>query len=168
MPYTLNGEILANGQPFTVGEVQYSGAEMSLWSREDLAALGIVWVEPEPPAPPTAEQCLAALADLRWQKTQTMPAYDGATDVPADTARSVVTSKVLAAQFLTPEQQMTPQQFKLKPGEWRTWTVPDLIAYGMGIGAYMQLCFDHEADLEAQIRAAEDPASIDITTGWPG
>ena len=168
MPYVLNGEPLAAGQAFTANDVQYPGNLLDLWSREDLAAIGVEWAEPEPAAPLTLEQCLAALADLRWQKTQAMPEYDGATDVPADTARSVVTSKVLAAQFLTPEQQMTPQQFKLKPVEWRSWTVPDLIAYGMGIGAYMQLCFDHEADLEAQIRAAEDPASIDITTGWPG
>lgn len=167
MPYVLNGEALANGQPFTADDVQYPGNLLDLWTREDLAEIGVEWVEPEPAAPPTLEQCLAALADLRWHKTQTMPEYDGATDVPADTARSVVTSKVLAAQFLTPEQQMTPQQFKLKPGEWRSWTVPDLIAYGMGIGTYMQLCFDHEAVLEAQIKAAEDPASIDITTGWP-
>lgn len=168
MAYTLNGGALAYGQPFTVADIQYSGIELTLWSREALAEIGVVWVEPETAAPLTFAQCLAALADLRWQKTQTMPSYDGATDVPADTARSVVTSKVLAAQFLTPEQQMTPQQFKLKPSEWRSWTVPDLVAYGMGIGAYMQLCFDHEADLEAQIRAAEDPASIDITTVWPG
>lgn len=168
MPYAHNDELLVHGQPFEINGIRYSGAELTLWAREDLSEIGVEWVEPEPAAPLTLDQCLAALADVRWHKTQTMPEYDGATNVPADTARSVVTSKVLAAQFLTPEQQMTPQQFKLKPGEWRSWTVPDLIAYGMGIGAYMQLCFDHEADLEAQIRVAEDPASIDITTGWPG
>ena len=167
MPYVLDGGEIPYGQPLTVNDVQHPANVLDLWSREDLAGLGLVWVEPEPVVV-TASQRLAQLADLRWQKTQTMPEYDGASDVPADTARSVVTSKVLAAQFMTPEQQMEPQRFKLKPGEWRSWTIPDLIAYGLAIGVYMQQCFDHEDALEALIQAAEDPASIDISTGWPG
>jgi hypothetical protein len=165
MPYVLNGETLAYGQPFTVGDVQYSGVELGLWSRADLEALGLTWVEPETVVE-TVEQRLAALADYRWTKTQAMPSYDGATDVPADTARSVVTSKVLAAQFMTEEQKLERHAFKLKPGEWRDWNLPDLIGYGLAIGVYMQLCFDREAALEAEIIAAY-PAPVDITTGWP-
>lgn len=136
------------------------------WPRADLETMGLVWIEPEPEVD-TVEQRLAALADYRWTKTQTMPSYDGATDVPADTARSVVTSKVLAAQFMTDEQKLERHAFKLKPGEWRDWNVPDLVNYGLAIGVYMQLCFDREAALEASIIAASDPASIDITIGWP-
>lgn len=166
MPYALNGEPLAHGQPFTLGDVQHSGIELTLWSREDLEALGLVWVDPEPPVV-TVEERVAELADFRWQKTQTMPTYDGATDVPADTARSVITSKIMAAQFMTPEQQMTPASFKLKPGEWRSWTIPDLVNYGKAIGDYMQRCFDREEVLEAELRAAEDPATVDLTQGWP-
>lgn len=165
MPYVLNGETLAYGQPFTVGDVQYSGVELGLWPRPDLEALGLTWVEPDPVLE-TVEQRLAALADYRWTKTQTMPAYDGADDVPADTARSVVTSKVLAAQFLTDEQKLERHAFKLKPGEWRDWNLPDHIAYGLAIGTYMQLCFDRELVLEAEIIAAY-PEVVDITTGWP-
>lgn len=116
--------------------------------------------------PPTLEDRLAELADYRWQKTQTMPVYDGATDVPADAARSVITSKILAAQFMTEEQQATPEAFKLKTGEWRSWAVPDLVAYGLAIGVYMQACFNREAVLEAEIVAAY-PDVVDITTGWP-
>ena len=131
------------------------------------------WIFVDPPAPtyPPAvaaplEQRLAELADHRWHRTQTMPQYDGAVDVPADTARSVVTSKVLAAQFMTEEQKLERHAFKLKPGEWRDWNLSDLINYGLAIGAYMQLCFDREAALEAEIIAAY-PAPVDITTGWP-
>lgn len=135
------------------------------WPRADLIARGLSWVEPEPVAVPL-EQRLAELADHRWHRTQTMPQYDGAVDVPADTARSVVTSKVLAAQFMTEEQKLERHAFKLKPGEWRDWNLSDLINYGLAIGAYMQLCFDREAALEAEIIAAY-PAPVDITTGWP-
>ena len=165
MPYVLNDETLAYGQPFTVGDVQYSGVELGLWSRADLEALGLTWVEPESVIE-TVEQRLTTLADYRWTKTQTMPSYDGADDVPADTARSVVTSKVLAAQFMTEEQKLERHAFKLKPGEWRDWNLPDLVNYGLAIGVYMQLCFDREAALEAEIIIAH-PEPVNITTGWP-
>lgn len=48
MPFVLNGLELAPGQPFTVADIQYSGIELTLWTRGDLEALGLVWVEPEP------------------------------------------------------------------------------------------------------------------------
>lgn len=144
-----------------INDMQYP----SDWPRADLEAMGLVWVDPEPWVE-TVEERLAALADYRWTRTQTMPSYDGAADVPADTARSVVTSKVLAAQFMTDEQKLERHAFKLKPGEWRDWNLPDLINYGLAIGVYMQLCFDREAALEGEIIAAY-PAPVDITTGWP-
>lgn len=49
MPYVLNGEPLAYGQPFNIGDTQFTGAELIHWPREDLLALpGMTWVEPEP------------------------------------------------------------------------------------------------------------------------
>lgn len=146
-------------------ETWHPRAALTIWGDDERAALGIVRTEVPPPVP-TLEQRLAALADYRWTKTQTMPAYDGAVNVPADTARSVVTSKVLAAQFMTEEQKLERHAFKLKPGEWRDWNLPDLVTYGLAIGTYMQLCFDREAALEADIIAAY-PAPVDITPGWP-
>lgn len=122
--------------------------------------------QPEQPSEPSVEQALDVLADYRWHRTQTMPLYDGSTDVPADTARSVITSKVLAAQFLTDEQRLERQAFKLKPGEWRDWNIPDLVAYGVAIGVHMQTCFDRERALKGEIIVAY-PEVVDITTGWP-
>lgn len=138
---------------------------LMIWSDDERAARGIVRIEVPAQVPSIAER-LDILASYRWTKTQTMPAYDGAVNVPADTARSVVTSKVLAAQFMTEEQKLERHAFKLKPGEWRDWNVPDLVTYGLAIGTYMQLCFDREAVLEAEIIAAY-PAAVDITIGWP-
>lgn len=165
MPYVLNGEPLAYDEDVEIDGFAYSYGTLTIMSAEDREALGVTWVEPEPVVP-TVEERLVALADYRWTKTQTMPAYDGAVNVPADTARSVVTSKVLAAQFMTEDQKLERHAFKLKPGEWRDWNVPDLVTYGLAIGTYMQLCFDREAVLEAEIIAAY-PAAVDITTGWP-
>ena len=165
MPYVLDGEPLAYGQDVVIDDMAYSYETLTIMSAGDREALGVTWVEPEPVVPTVADR-LQALADLRWTKTQTMPSYDGAIDVPADTARSVVTSKVLAAQFMTEEQKLERHAFKLKPGEWRDWNLPDLINYGLAIGVYMQLCFDREAALEADIIAAY-PAPVDISTGWP-
>lgn len=46
MPYTLNGQTVTGD--FLVADVRYPANVLTLWSREDLEALGLVWVEPEP------------------------------------------------------------------------------------------------------------------------
>ena len=162
MPYVLNDETLAYGQPFTVGDVQYSGVELGLWSRSDLEALGLTWVEPEPVVETAADR-LQALADLRWQKSLTFT-YDGVPNAPADSALSAVTGFVVAAQIVAPTG---PTTWKLAAGEFRSWTFEQVVAYGIAIRGHIQACFDREEALTALIVAAADPASIDISTGWP-
>lgn len=46
MPWTHIGDPVVGG--FTVGEVQYPATVLDIWPRQDLEALGLVWVEPEP------------------------------------------------------------------------------------------------------------------------
>lgn len=48
MPYTLNGRTVTGD--FMVADVRYPANVLTLWPREDLEALGLVWVEPSPPA----------------------------------------------------------------------------------------------------------------------
>lgn len=55
MSYALNGEPLAYGQPFTVGETQYPANVLDLWPRADVEALGLLWVDPPEPAEPTLD-----------------------------------------------------------------------------------------------------------------
>lgn len=162
--WTRDGEPLAYG-PFVSDGVEHPAAALDLWGDEELAAFGIVRTIVED-AGPSLEQCLAELADYRWRQTLVMPEYDGAVQVPAETARSVVTSKVLESSFMTEEQKLERHAFKLKTGEWRDWNVYDLIAYGVAIGGHIQLCFDREAVLEADIISAY-PEPVDITVGWP-
>lgn len=110
---------------------------------------------------------LAALADLRWRKTQTFD-YDGETEVPADPALPVITSLAVAD---SPAPSGAARTFKLKsPAVFREWTVAQIVAYGMAIGVHVQACFDREKALAALIGAAgtqEAFDAIDITTGWP-
>lgn len=145
-----NGWITLNG-------VQYP----SDWPRDELEALGLVWIEPETP-PATTQDRLRTLADLRWQKTQRFT-YDGVL-TQADPAIAVVTAKVVASQFLPPESITT---FKLADGEFRSWTNADLIAFGMAINSHVQACFEREEVLTAAIVNASNPSAVDISTGWP-
>lgn len=124
------------------------------------------------PAPPlsldaTKGAALASLADRRWRETQTLD-YDGETGVPADPAMSVITS-IAVVENIAPSGGAT-RTFKLKSGVFRSWTVAQIVGYGMAIGAHVQACFDNEASLAAAITAAttiEGVAAVDIGAGWP-
>lgn len=116
-----------------------------------------------PPEPPTIEGRLAALATLRWQKSQTFT-FDGVGTAPADSARAAVTGFVVAAQ-IAPSEGATV--WKLGQNEFRLWTFEQVVAYGIAIRTHIQACFDREEALTALIVAAEEPGSVDITSGWP-
>ncbi|MGH7020008.1 MAG: DUF4376 domain-containing protein, partial [Brevundimonas sp.] len=115
------------------------------------------------PESPTVEGRLATLAALRWQRSQTF-AFDGVAAAPADSALAAVTGFVVAAQIAPPEGATV---WKLGQNEFRLWTFEQVVAYGIAIRTHIQACFDREETLTALIVAAEDPASVDVTTGWP-
>lgn len=114
---------------------------------------------------PTLDDVLATIANYRWNRTQAMD-YDGETAVPADQALSVITAIAVAEQ-LAPSGGAT-RNFKLKPGAWRQWTVAEITAYGMAIGAHVQACFDREEALAAQATGGDIAGALaDLETGWP-
>lgn len=114
---------------------------------------------------PTLEAALAAIADYRWHKTQTMD-YDGETDVPANPALAVITSIAVAEQFAPTNGAL--RNFKLKPGAFRQWSVSQIVGYGMAIGAYVQACFDREEVLAAQAEGGDIASALAaLETGWP-
>lgn len=109
---------------------------------------------------------LAALADMRWRATQAF-AYDGVDGVPADGALTAVLGVVVADTVAPTGGTIT---WKLKDGEFRTWSVEDVAAYGIAIRAHVQACFDTEQRLSAAILAAADYDAldaIDLAAGWP-
>jgi hypothetical protein len=120
----------------------------------------VLLVEPETPS---VEGRLAALAALRWQKSQTFT-YDGVAAAPADSALAAVTGFVVAAQIAPPEGATV---WKLGQNEFRLWTFEQVVAYGIAIRTHIQACFDREEALTALIVMAEEPGSVDITSGWP-
>lgn len=108
----------------------------------------------------------AALAADRWMRTQVF-AYDGVTDAPADSALTAVIGAVVAAQIDPPVEPVT---WKLKDGEFRSWSLDQIRAYGIAIRGHIQACFDREAALSAAIGAASSHSAldaIDLSTGWP-
>lgn len=108
---------------------------------------------------------LAELAELRWLKTQTM-VWDGVV-TPASPAISALTGAVVAIQTRVPPPTV---EWKLGPGEWRTYDLAQLIALGSAMRDHIQACFSREAVLDAQIQAAatsREVMAIDLTAGWP-
>ncbi len=109
---------------------------------------------------------LADLAAERWARTQTF-SYDGVDAVPADSALVAVVGVVVGAQVVTPVEPIT---WKLRDGEFRSWSVEQITDYGIAIRAHIQACFDNERALTAAIQAAathEDLQAINLAVGWP-
>lgn len=137
------------------------------WPREEIEALGPTWVEPPVPEKPkpTVAQCLKSLADRRWWKTQAFT-YDGV-ETQADGAIAVVNA-TLALRQRRGVPADYPQTWKLGSSEFRQWDETQIEDFGFAIADHIQACFEREAELTALIIAAEDPSSVDTSTGWPG
>lgn len=162
MTWTLNGEP-APRDPGN-GWLVIDGAQYPPdWPRAELEALGFVWVEPAAPAPSVAK-ALKALADRRWWKTQTFT-YDGV-ETQADGAIAVVNATLTLRQRRGVPAEY-PQTWKLGVSEFRQWDEAQIEAFGFAISDHIQGCFDREWVLSAQIIEAENPSSVDTSTGWP-
>lgn len=163
MTWTLNGEPAprdpGNGWLLIDG-TQYPPE----WPREELEALGLTWVEPVAPIMSVAK-ALKSLADRRWWKTQTFT-YDGV-ETQADGAIAVVNATLTLRQRRGVPAEY-PQTWKLGASEFRQWDKAQIEAFGFAIADHIQACFEREAELSALIIAAEDPSSVDTSTGWPG
>ena len=170
MPYVLNGETLAYGQPFTIQDTNYTGAELVHWPRADLEALpGMAWVETEPVVLTLEEEREAPfvrIGDYRREASQRLTFAGMSIFLDAKTEDAI--HKGIKGLERSPPG--TVIQFEIKPG---FVTAMDLIwmeALGDAAFALVQSCFNHSALLCEQAWAAEtleDLRAIDITTGWP-
>lgn len=110
---------------------------------------------------------LAALASRRWQATQYFQ-FDGV-KAPADSAIQAITAIAVSVSMgLRSETDLIV--WKLIDGEFRHWSLQQLLSYASAIQVHIQNCFNHEALLSGLIQAAdtiEDIDSVDIETGWP-
>jgi hypothetical protein len=136
---------------------------LQVWSGE-------TWIVFTPAAPDMTvlrEAAIDNIAAQRWQATQTF-SYDGVV-APADPALGAVVGFVVGAQISPPTG---PATWKLATGEFRSWTVADVAAYGIAIRAHIQACFDREASLVGEVAAASTSAAVaavvdQARTGWP-
>jgi hypothetical protein len=116
--------------------------------------------------PPSADDQLAALALLRWQK-ETSGIYFKAAS--AATASLYATdresqSKIIGAAFLASAGALPSVTWKTQDGFFVPLTSADLTGLVGTAAAYVQACYAREGELAALIRAGQTP---DISAGWP-
>ncbi|SDG10738.1 protein of unknown function [Rhodobacter capsulatus] len=110
-----------------------------------------------PPFP--RDQALAALKAARDAAIARGIEVDGLHVQTDDLSQSRLTAAALAAR-LDPGATV---RWKLATGDFVDLTAPQIIALALAVRAHVQACFDREADLAAQIRAAADPAAVALT-----
>lgn len=175
MTYDLNGERLVYGHPFTVGETQHPANILDLWSREDLAAIGVEWVEPHP-VMPTVEQLCAAIDAERDLRIDGGFAFNGSRfQSRASDRENIMGAAQLALAYLGAGGDPTSLRWAdpTKDFGWITednstvqMTAPAVVAlFQAGIAFKSALTFRARDLKDAQIAAY--PEVIDITTGWP-
>lgn len=120
-----------------------------LWSQEG----------PILPKPVTVEQVLSALKLARDAAIAAGIEVNGVHVQTDDLSQQRLTSAALAAQI----DPTNTVHWKTATGEFVELTAPEVIALALAARNHVQSCFDREADLAAQIRAAADPAAVAIT-----
>lgn len=180
--YFLGGQPIGRG-PFTIGDVQYSGIELTLWSREGLAEIGVVWVEPEPVVV-TVEQLCAAIdaerdrrldTDFVFDFGATLAVDDGGTEIAAGERalqmRPLDVSNWLALYSVATVAVMSGNGAAVLPmraeDNWNIQTpatqVLDALTAAFARGSALTMA---GGAIKSQQRAAY-PEVIDITLGWP-
>ena len=176
MPYSLNGETVAYGQPFTVGDVQYPANVLDLWPRADLEALGLVWVDPPAEPKPTLEEVKAAarasVRAKRWE-SHIIVTVNGIAFASDDTAATRLIAAISArqiAQAMGLEAATATAGWEAKDGAMVPMTLNDQRGLLLAGVAKTQAAFNRQAELMAEIDAAETIEAvnaIDQDTGWP-
>lgn len=174
MPYSLNGGPLAYGQPFTIGQTRYPANVLDLWSRSDLEALGLLWVDP--PARTLEEVKSDARASVRAKRWEShiVVTFNGVAFASDDTAATRLVAAINArqiAQAMGLEASGATAGWEAKDGAMVPMTLNDQRGLLLAGVAKTQAAFNRQAQLIAEIDAAPSLQSldaIDITTGWPG
>lgn len=132
-------------------------AEVPLRPGADHLWTGEGW-EPDP-ARRSVDQALANLKAARDAAIARGIEVDGLRLQTDDLSQSRLTAAALAARL----DPALPLRWKLATGDFVALSAPQIIALALAVRAHVQACFDREADLAAQIRAAADPAAVALT-----
>lgn len=176
MAWHLNGVRISDGQSFTIGETQYPHEVLDLWHREQLASLGLEWVDP-PQIAPTVEELCAAVDAERDRRIDGGFTFRGHVfqSQPSDRENVMGAAQLAIAAI---GQGVQPGDLRwADPGSDFVWITADnalvpldahttVAMFQAGIAFKSGLTF-HARALKDAIIAAADPASIEIMDGWP-
>lgn len=176
MTWHLDGKPLSPSQGFTIGDTNYTGAELIHWPREDLEALGLTWVEPEPFVV-TAEYICRQIDAERDRRIDGGFSFNAVRfqSRPSD-RENVMGAAQLAGAYLAAGGNPASLRWADPVHDFQ-WIAEDNSTVPMSAGAVVSLfqagvAFKtaltfHARDLKDTVLAAEDPASINWMTGWP-
>lgn len=184
MPYLMNGEPIPHGAEVIIDGIGYSMETLTIMGEDGRAGLGLTWVEPEPIVP-SVEQLCAAVDKERDRRLALDFDYDFEIITAVDDGGAEIEAGVRSLQ-MRPEDR---SNWQTALGVAHTAVIsgaPNSIVAlraednwniqtsALQVMATMAAMASHGAALlfaggaiKSAIRGAEDPASIDITTGWP-
>ena len=112
--------------------------------------------------PPTVAEMLSQLKSARDAAIARGIEVEGLHVQTDDLSQSRLTAAALATR-LDPGATV---RWKTASGAFVVLSAAQIIAIALAVRSHVQSCFDREAELKAEIEAAEDPGSIDIADLW--
>lgn len=106
---------------------------------------------------------LAELAALRYAKEVAGFTFNG---IPIQTDRETQAMLHAARTWALEDPDFTVN-YKARDGLFIPADAATIIAIADLAKSHVQACFNHEAALTQQVKAAADPLAVDITAGWP-
>lgn len=104
--------------------------------------------------PWTADSLRAAIAQARWERSQSGCAWEGRSIRTTEDDKTAITQAVVLAQTATALGQPFSVQWKLPTG-FIELTASQVVSLGLTVGAFIQQWFAWEASLVARIQAGE-------------
>lgn len=144
-------------------------ADGPVWQDYELFLYNHGVPDPQPPDPPPPPLPLSAYTDrvnaIRDTQIQTGVMYNGHAWDTDDLSRSNIVGTVSAINAGIP----LPVGFV-----WRTqdnqniqMAAADMVGLGAAVLQYVNSVYGYSWQLKAQLAAAADPSTIDVTAGWP-
>lgn len=165
--HILNGGPLTPGQPFTVGEVQYPANVLTLWSAEDLAAIGVTWQAPPAPSLDQAKAArVEAVAEARKAAVINGFSFNG---LPLKLDESTENALGKAHTSLSRQPEGTAIDWEVMRGVFMPFDLPTVAAISDAAFAHVQACFTNAKRLTLLIHDAADLEALDAIEldGWP-
>lgn len=169
MIYTLpDGRVLSAGTPFELEGVRYPRNWLARATPEDLAERNIVASEPpepepEEPTPPTTEQLLERLANLRWEAENAGTTWG---DIPLPTDRERRSALKDAADKMRDGTLTAPIAVTFSSTVYANVDLAQLDAAVGVIAVYVQEVFSDAAAVAADILNGQITTYEQLDTAW--